>query len=204
MVSSRPSRRRPRLYAHGPYNLTIYGNAFLATNATWMQHPTGYVARFQSAGDYAEGKIPPLVVIPSNGPPWQPLTIEARIYPRSYLTDSGSDAQYIVSLYQAYDSEWVLYYDPYQPLQAPGLYAAYYKPPIISNTNWNQFVSLNTWHLLKMTFDRTGTNIAYIDGVPRGTNGFTPYPYYGTNWTLTFGHFDGDIDEVRISNIVRQ
>src|SRR5205823_4109713 len=57
------------------------------------------------------------------------------------------------------------------------------------------------WHQLKVTFDTNGITRAYIDGALRGsTNG--PPAYGAGNWTLTLGHFDGDIDEVRISNTV--
>ena len=61
-----------------------------------------------------------------------------------------------------------------------------------------------TWHSLIITFTPDGMTTACLDGnvLCRSTN--SP-PYYG--WTddrrLTLGHFDGDIDEVRISNKLR-
>lgn len=57
---------------------------------------------------------------------------------------------------------------------------------------------------LLISFEPSGVTTACLDGttVCRSTN--SP-PYYGwtDNWRLTLGHFDGDIDELRISNVLR-
>src|SRR5882724_10532901 len=94
------------------------------------------------------------------------LTIEARIYPRDYKTDSGYTAQEIVSLFQVYNSatdaaEWVLYDEPPKTPDAPRLYAS--GRVFVNITNWSQAVTLNTWHSLKVTFATNGITSAYID-----------------------------------------
>ena len=69
-----------------------------------------------------------------------------------------------------------------------------------SGDTWNSLMTLNTWHKLKVTFDSTGTTTVYIDGNTPFTS--TAAPNYGrvTDWILTIGNFDGDVDEVRISH----
>jgi hypothetical protein len=56
-----------------------------------------------------------------------------------------------------------------------------------------------------ITFDPThNTTKAYIDGVLLGTSSNPPTSTQPTaNWLLTLGNFDGDIDEVRISKMLR-
>ncbi len=62
---------------------------------------------------------------------------------------------------------------------------------------------MNSWHALKLTLDPTGTVSCYVDGVL--VSSCAPKLYYAraNPWTLTLGNFSGDIDEVRISNVVR-
>jgi hypothetical protein len=55
-----------------------------------------------------------------------------------------------------------------------------------------------------MTFDTNGITRCYIDAVLAGQPS-TNQPFYdhSTPWIIKLGNLDGDIDEVRISNIVR-
>ena len=183
------------------YNLTKSGNVTLTNNANWMRSPTGYVARFQNPGDQlalqSTQQIPDSVILPGNGPsPQHPLTIEARIYPRAYK----GDGQQILGLFQDFDTQWNVY-----------LYAAADLAPTgVANTNkffsptqWNQFVALNTWNQVRITFDTNGLTSLYLNGTLRGTSTTAPHYERLNSWILTLGNFDGDIDEVRISNIVR-
>lgn len=80
---------------------------------------------------------------------------------------------------------------------------------VILNSNlWQQTITLNTWHHIRVTVGSTvsGQNqtIVYVDGMAQTTNS-TPAPNNNTteNWILHIGDFDGDLDEVRISNTVR-
>ena len=180
------------------YDLTIYGRVDLATNATWMRSPTGSVARFFNAGGYLFASIPSAQILPTNG---AQLTIEARIYPRAYK----GDGQNIISLWGTYSapnySQFALYYQAGMSPDAPRVWANCC--PMLDNSTWSQYVSLNTWHQLKITFDSSGVTKGYIDGTLRASTN-NPVQYNVPNpWQLTLGNFDGDIDEVRISNIVR-
>jgi hypothetical protein len=177
------------------YTLTTHGNVFLTNNANWMKSPAGNVARFVGAGNYLEiTSIPDSNVLATSS---SPLTIEARIYPRAWRTDG----QFIISLKQDSDTQWVLYYDASVTPKAPQLYANCC--PMLSNTNINELLTLNTWHQLKVTLSTGGVSSAYVDGVLRTNVMFTPNYGRTTDWTLHLGDFDGDLDEVRISNVVR-
>ena len=66
----------------------------------------------------------------------------------------------------------------------------------------------NKWHHLRVVYKLVSgspTTTIYIDSsVPIVNNVPTPTVYtYNEDWTLTLGNFNGDIDEVRISNIDR-
>jgi len=189
---------------HG-YNLIRHGLATTNQNANWMAAPSGAVARFGGVDDYLEFTgIPYTNILASTN---SSLTMEARIFPRAYKTDANNNGQEIVTLYQNFYSstqaaQWSLYYAPLLIPDAPQVYASGYA--VIDNTTWSQIVTPYTWHSLKITFQPSGVTTACIDGAVlcRSTN--AP-PYYGwqDGWRVTLGHFDGDIDEVRISNNVR-
>lgn len=182
------------------YALTLHGSVSRTnSNANWMRTPTGAVARFRGADDYLEViTIPDSAILPSGA---APLTIEAWIYPRAWKTDSGGNAQFIVSLKQDSDTQWALYYTPQQTPNAPQLFASCCA--MLSNTDLNTLLSLSTWHQLTIRLGTDGVTSAYIDGVLRATSANAPNYDRTSNWTLTLGHFDGDIDEVRISNVIR-
>jgi hypothetical protein len=184
---------------HG-YTLTAHGDVIRTnSNANWMRSPTGAVARFRSADDYLEiTTIPDSAVLASIA---APLTIEARVYPRAWTTDAGGNAQFVISLKQDPDTQWVLYYAPQQTPDAPQLFASCCA--VLSNTNLNTLLSLSTWHQLTIRLDTNGVTSAYIDGVLRATSANAPNYGRTSDWTLTLGHFDGDIDEVRISSVCR-
>jgi hypothetical protein len=74
---------------------------------------------------------------------------------------------------------------------------------MLSATDWNQLVTLNTWHAIKITLAANGTSQLYIDGTLAGSSNVSPNYGRTSNWTLHLGDFNGDLDEVRISNVVR-
>ena len=74
---------------------------------------------------------------------------------------------------------------------------------MLSNSDLNNLLTLSTWHQLTIKLGTDGVTSAYIDGVLRATSANAPNYSRTSNWTLTLGHFDGDIDEVRISNVIR-
>ena len=84
--------------------------------------------------------------------------------------------------------------------------------PLSANL-WQELITLNTWHQLRVTvsppFSTNGVVVnetrVYVNGVAQTTNyPAAPNNNSSENWTLHLGDFDGDIDEVRISNIARE
>jgi hypothetical protein len=179
------------------YTLGSHGNVVLANNATWMGSPSGLVARFSAVGDYLEiTSIPDAAILPANS---SPLTIETRIYPRAY---QNSTAAYLFELYQDFDTFWTVYTPGTSNPNNPQVYGPS-GSIMLSATDWNQLVTLNTWHAIKITVAANGTSQLYIDGTLAGTSNVSPNYGRTSNWTLHLGDFNGDLDEVRISNILR-
>jgi len=185
------------------FNLTPFGTVTLPNNPGWMQHPLGATARFSNLGDKLVVTIPDSAVEP--GPSSQtPLSIEARIYVRGYKA-YGVTNVFLIGLAQDYDAQ-LAWYDPIWPDSGQpigpyvvGSSAAY----VLTASQWQNAVSLNAWHKFKLTFAADGTTACYIDGnlvnsVATSILWWRPDP-----WVITLGNFDGDIDEVRISNVVR-
>ncbi|MEZ5323823.1 MAG: LamG-like jellyroll fold domain-containing protein [Verrucomicrobiales bacterium] len=75
---------------------------------------------------------------------------------------------------------------------------------IVSNQVWADNVTLNQWHHIQILFDGTDQVQFYLDGSLLG--GATRQPHFQRNnaWVLELGHFDGDLDELRISSVVRE
>ncbi|HEV2211228.1 MAG TPA: glycoside hydrolase family 9 protein [Verrucomicrobiae bacterium] len=193
-------------YGSTHYHLNIYGHTSLADNAAWMRSPSGKVVRFHDAGDYVTVPIPANVILPGDGPaPQHPVTIEARIFPRAFK----SDGQSIISLRQDYNAQWVLYYDTLA--NPPALRVFANQAVAVDAPITTQYLTPNTWHSLRITFDAyndntTGITTVYIDDAPPvSISTALSNPAYGgvQPWILHIGDFDGDIDELRISNVVQ-
>jgi hypothetical protein len=190
---------------HG-FNLTAYGNVTLSSaNLDWMQHPSGYAVNFNDLGDQlAITTIPDSAVEP--GPSQTPLSIEARIYVRGYKAYSRANASLICLIEnQQWDAQFQLY-DPIWPASGQPIgpfIAGATTTHIVEPAPWQNAVSLNTWHNFKLTFAVDGTAKVYIDGNLVNTV-LTSVAVWRTDpWQIILGNFDGYIDEVRISNIVR-
>jgi len=202
----------------GPSNYTlvtttnVLNGVSLAPNANWMRNPTGYVARFTGVGNQLSATFPRMSFFDGNGnPTW--VTIEFEIYPRAYQSPSSGWA-YITSLSQDYYSYWSLQYaeggTPNYPfIESSG------GTTNLTLAQWGEYLTPNTWHSLRMTTagyqyqpadPPQGQTQIFIDGASISTNNTSYFPHSapsGTNnwdWVLTLGNFNGDIDEVRISN----
>ena len=181
-------------------NLAASGNVCLAgTNGGWSSTPAGEVARFQALGDTLSVAIPDSLLMP--GKRCSPITLEAYVYPRGYLA-YGVGNYPVISLFQAWDTSLEIVDGKWTSPAAPMLEAG--EDTILSSQQWNSLMTLNAWHQLKITLDARGAVTCWIDGVEAAT-GSAANMYYGraTPWVFTLGNFNGDIDEVRISNIVR-
>ena len=181
-------------------NLTPSGNVFLtASNSGWSCTPCGQVARFQALGDTLSVNIQSSRLLPSKHA--SPITFESYIYPRAYLA-YGMDNYPVISLYQDWDISLQLEDGKWNMPAAPSLEAG--QNTILSSWQWNGMVSLNAWHKLKITLNAQGQVTCWIDGILAATASAANMDYGRTiPWVFTLGNFDGDVGEVRISNIVR-
>ena len=182
------------------YTLTPAGGVSLAgDNLGWMANPAGQVARFHNLGDTLSMTMHDSVVMP--GKTALPLTVEARIFPRAYKA-YGVNNYDIISLVQNYDTEIELRDGKWNSPAGPCLFVPG-STTVVSSAQWNSAISFNGWHSLKIVFDPAGSSRCYIDGNLISNNPATFNYTRSNDWTLTLGNFDGDIDEVRISNVVR-
>ena len=75
---------------------------------------------------------------------------------------------------------------------------------ILSSAAWDDLVTLNAWHKVKITLSTAGLVTCWIDGQQAGSGSAANMNYKRvTPWALTLGNFDGDIDEVRVRDVVR-
>jgi hypothetical protein len=181
-------------------NLIPSGNVCLTpSNSGWSSTPSGDVASFQALGDTLSVNIPDCLVMPGKHP--SPFTLESYIYPRAYLAYSVGNYP-IISLYQDWDISLQIEDGKWTIPAAPTVGAG--QNTILSSQQWNSLVTLNAWHSLKITLDGQGQVTCWIDGVEAATASAANMDFgRRTPWTFTLGNFDGDIGEVRISNIVR-
>jgi hypothetical protein len=182
------------------YHLAVGGNVTLASdNSGWMSAPSGQVARFTNLGDQLSVRIPDVKIMPGATAPM--LTLEARIYPRAYKAYSVSYFP-VVDLYQAWDTSLELEDGKWNRPSVCDVCAG--SNEIVNSQAWNDHVTLRSWHLVRMTLDQGGMITCLVDGVVVGQKTVTNLNYGRENdFTLTLGNFDGDIDEVRVSNVVR-
>ena len=184
----------------GPFglHLTASGNTNrVATNLEWMDRPVGEVARFTNLGDTLTVTIPNSLLSPETAA--NNLTLEAWIFPRAYKA-YGTGAS-ILSLYQHWDSGLCVIQDkwaaPSQPLIMVG------GNQVLSNTTWSTSVLPGMWHQLKITRDATQLVNIWLDGVLITSTFASSNNARTDDWQFTLGNLDADIDEVRISNVIR-
>jgi hypothetical protein len=181
------------------FHLQPNGNVQRVTgNAGWMSVPSGEVARFSNVGDTLSISIPDAHIAPGSSA--SPFTFEAWIFPRAYRA-WGVDNKPILSLHQHWDSALEVYQNKWGSPAAPMVHNG--TLTMLTPADWNAAVSLNSWQHFKITRNAQSEFKIWIDGVCIHTS--TSFPNYGRGnaWTLTIGNFDGDVDEVRLSNIVR-
>jgi endoglucanase len=192
-------------YSGRGYHLTTFGNVTRFNNPGWMQNPSGQAARFSDVEDQLIfSAVPDSLVMP--GPGQTPLSIEARIYVRAYKSYDRTNSP-IIELHQDWNAELKLYDNKY-PVQGEPIGPTVngsLSTVIVNATQWQNAVPLNAWRKFKLTFAADGTARCYINDTQIGTamTSIDAARNSPPTWTITLGNFDGDIDEVRISNIVR-
>lgn len=119
------------------------------------------------------------------------------MYVRDFDSASSIGAS-IISLYQYGDSRLGLYrwYTDTPFLQVG------YSQAIYAN-QLQPYLTLNTWHAVRITYDAQQVVSIYIDDVLVGSRAMST-TNRTNDWSVTLGDFDGFIDEVRISDTVRQ
>lgn len=184
--------------SHG-FDLTAAGAVTAATdNRGWMAVPEGGTARFTGLGQSLKVTFPDTLIMPTAARP--NLTVEARIYPRAWKSYGVANAP-VVSLRQEWDNSLELrdgkWNSPAAPVVAAGNVVA------VTSAGWAATCAFNTWHHLKITVTSAGSIQCTLDGILIGSGTAAGWGNRGNAWVLTLGNFDGDLDEVRISNIIR-
>jgi hypothetical protein len=179
-------------------DLTGNGNAVLTDeNLEWMNNPHGKALKISALGDGVTALIPDEMVLP--GISTSPLTFDIWFYPIAYKAYGMSNYQ-ILSLYQSWDCGLEVRDGKWNSPPVPTLRGA--ATTVITDDQWQQGVSLNAWHFLRITYENDHISV-YMDGQPFET-GTTSFNVERTSdWMLTLGNFEGYVDEVRISNVVR-
>ncbi|GAA5481274.1 glycoside hydrolase family 9 protein [Haloferula sargassicola] len=185
----------------GPHalDLTAGGNvSFTSDDLAWMNRPSGQAVRFSNMGDQLTVTIPDSLLVPGNSSP--ELTVEARILPRAYKA-WGIGVASIFRLYQNWDSSFGVMQDKWLTPDRPTVMAGSHT--VFANDVWDSAVTAGQWQHLKITNDAQGVVSVWVDEVLVAQQAAS-FAYGRTNdWVLTIGNIDADIDEVRISNIVR-
>ena len=180
-------------------HLTVEGNARLVDgNLGWMENPDGQVLRIRDVGDRVTVAIPDSLIMPGKG---ALLTIETWIYPRAYKA-YGVGNHPVIAMHQSWDTRLEVMDRTWNWSRSPGVEGGK-NAVLVAPKVWKASVGPDAWHFLRITLDAEGRVEVYLDGILMGTG--TVSMNYGrfNAWVLTLGNFDGDIDEVRVSNVVR-
>lgn len=186
----------------GPRGLNLSASAGVslsADNTGWMSTPAGQVVRFSGANATLTAALPDAAVLP--GPSLGELTLEARIFVRNYVAYGNANLP-IISVQQAWDAGIQVVDGKWNSPRAPTVGAGT-NGTIVSAATWDASVSRNAWHALRITQSSAGLVTVAIDGQVIGSAGITQNIGRTGDWLLTLGNFDGDLDEVRISSVVR-
>ncbi|MGK0186640.1 MAG: mono/diheme cytochrome c family protein [Verrucomicrobiales bacterium] len=148
-------------------------------------------ARFTAAGQQLQVSISDSVVSPEN----QPVTIEARIFPRAYLGWSIGNLP-ILTLTQDWDSSLELRDKIWSSERAPSIRTGIYE--LVTSTQWKTLAPVGQWSTVALSYDGIGAVECRINGTVAGTTAWQPNLSRSNDWVLTLGNFDGDIDDVHI------
>ena len=180
------------------FDLSMEGNAELSDdNLGWMENPSGKALKISGLGDEATVLIPDGYVLQETSA--RQLTFEAWFYVVSYKA-YGIENEQILTLYQAWDSSLEVrdgkWNSPHVPTVRSG------NTTVVTDDEWEQAVSLNQWHFLRITYENGQVNV-YVDQALISTSTVLLNPGRTNDWALILGNFEGYIDEVRISNVIR-
>lgn len=183
---------------NGSYTLSTMGNVSLVEGATWMSQPAGKFARFNVLGDALTLSIPDSNIGPSATNPG--FSIEAWIRPRNYKA-YGVGSGNLVGLYQNWDASMQIQDGKWNNPAAPSVFCG--SSTTINSTSWNAAITKGVWQKITLNFSAPNTFTFYVNHQLVSTSTVSFNQGRTNNWTFTLGNFDGDIDEVRLSNIAR-
>jgi hypothetical protein len=193
------------------YDFGLSRETSIGENISWMRNldSNGHSVRFSGLDDEIDTEhIQDSQLRGTTG-----FTVEFRMYGRSFPDPAkrvGPADAHLFHLWESHNSdvEWSIYYNTgFAPV--PIFHAGSHA---LHDANaWSTYMTPNAWHQIKITVSQSGGNATttlYIDGQlvtsPGNPNPYTAAQNYtGGDWALSFGDFVGDIDEVRISNIMR-
>jgi hypothetical protein len=158
----------------------------------------GNVLHLQNFGDAVTVTIPDSLIAP--GETSSAITIDAWIYPYWY-TAWGQGYADIIALTQWWDSSLRISQDKWLNPGCPYFMSG--GSTLISNVAWSDAVKPGKWQHIQMTRDTLG-NVSFWVDEKCVTSAQVENNYKRTDdWTFRLGDICADIDEVRISNIIR-
>ncbi len=179
------------------FHLVPGGNATTVTSYSASGAVKGGVARLSTYGDSLTAVIPDSMIAP--GP--SDITLEAWIYPRAYLGYGVEDVR-LLSLYQSWNSQFSINQDKLALPAAPYLMSGAYM--IMDQTEWEASIQPGKWQHLRFTRTAAGVVSIWLDDVLVKTAEVPNADQRTENWTFRIGDIDADIDDVRISRVIRQ
>ncbi len=180
------------------YHLQTQGRVdFASDNLAWMQRPGGSVARFREVGDQLTITMPDSEILPSEG---GILCIEARLFPRDFLGYGVSNLG-VLSLKQNWDTSLELVDRKWETPELPRVQVG--NEVVVFDSEWGGQLTSFTWSALTMQIDSHGYCEVYINDHLVKSLQVNMNASRTNDWTLTIGNFDGDIDELRISTVLR-
>lgn len=176
---------------NGRYNLTKSGNPAYTPSPAWMMNPSGAAMRFSRLDEQLTVKFPAVTFGTGT-----PIIVEFRILPRRFVEPSEGQA-YVVYLNQSATASLVFAYPFPNSSSASVGFSGYQQVQVP--------MSLNQWHTMKMALapgnGGSATLAVSVDGAQPITGSTTNHiPNATDDWTLILGQFQGDLDDLRISN----
>jgi hypothetical protein len=163
----------------------------ISSNLDWMANPAGEVVRFSEAGDTLSVSIPDSLVTPNGD---SSITVEARIFVRGYK-GWGVGNLPIIDLTQDWDCNLGVRDRKWGEPRGPNIWGN--AAEVVNAQDVANLLTLNQWHLVQLSYDGSSGDVtARIDGTVAGSTNKPLNASRTSNWTLTLGNFNGDIDEV--------
>ncbi len=174
-------------------DLTAYGNASIVNIPSWSGVSKSFV-KFNGKDDYLKVSIPDSIILPTSG---FNITIEGKFYPKFFAAGVGVEQNTFIGLNQPSGSNFKLLI-PQWEYRSPLLYLDNNK--IGHAKEWTTKVDTSRWHNFKM-IAKGNESYLFIDNQLIFANAISLSSEWQdtASWNLELGHFDGYIDEVKIS-----